>query len=59
MKKMNKRALKTFGFLALVGGALCSVLSSIVEDRKMEETISEKVQESIARLTAGNEEEES
>lgn len=56
---MNKRSLKTFGFLALVGGAVCSVLSSLIEEKKLDDVISEKVQESITRLTAGNEEEES
>lgn len=40
---------KTIGVIATIAGAGLSLISNIVDDKKMEETIEEKVNEALAK----------
>ena len=48
---------KWIGLAATVGGGLLTLLNSLAEEKKMEETIEEKVNEAFALREVNNEEE--
>lgn len=54
---MNLLNWKTIGLVTTIVGGAVSVVSNIVEDRKMEALVQEKVDEAIAEKLNTNEEE--
>ena len=55
MKNMNNNFIKILGWIATLAGFGASMLCSYVNDKKIENTIEEKVQESLAEKSANEE----
>ena len=55
MKNMNNNSIKILGWIATLAGFGASMLCSYVNDKKIENTIEEKVQESLAEKSANEE----
>lgn len=54
---MNRKSkLKTIGILATIAAGVISLVSNVIEDKKMEETIEEKVNEALAKRDENEEE---